>query len=43
MLKEIRNGSMNGIALRGVSLGHKTLSGILAFVATALIIAVPNI
>jgi hypothetical protein len=43
MIEEIRNGSVSGIALTGVSVVHKVLSGVLAFAATALLIVLPNI
>jgi hypothetical protein len=43
MREELRNGSSEGIVLRGSSSGHKALSAIVACVVALLLIILPNV
>jgi hypothetical protein len=43
MREELKTGSSEGIALRGLTFKDKALSGVLAGVVTVLLIVLPNI
>ena len=43
MRVEIKTGSSRGIALKGISLGQKIFSTVIACVVTLLLIIIPNI